>query len=71
MNKTLEFNRLFEKAEDLFDRQAYQIALDLIKSALSIDTFIPQKRLFEAYLMISELSIDVDTIGVSFRNKGL
>ena len=57
MNKILEFNRLFEKADDLCDRQAYQIALDLINSALSIDTFIPQKRLFEAYLMRANIQI--------------
>ena len=54
MNKTLEFNRLFEKADDLCDRQAYQIALDLINTALSIDTFISQKRLFESYLLRGE-----------------
>jgi len=39
MNKFLEFNRLFDKADDLFDLQAYQIALDLINTALSMDTF--------------------------------
>ena len=57
MNKTLEFNQLYEKADDLFERKAYQIALDLINTALSIDTFIPPKSLFEAYLLRADIQI--------------
>lgn len=57
MNKNLEFNRLFEKAEDLYDCKSYQIALDFINSALSIDTFISQQRLFETYLLRANIQI--------------
>ena len=70
MNKIIEFNRLFEKADDLFDRKAYQIALDLINSALSIDTFIPQKRLFEAYLMSSAALLLVEINFAPFDING-
>ena len=60
MKKSLEFNTLFEKAKDFYDRQEFIIALDYINNALSLDSVISQKGKFEALFLRGEIKIRLD-----------
>ena len=51
MNKFFECNKLVEKANDFYQREAFIIALDYVNSALELDTFISAKRKFEAVVL--------------------
>jgi len=72
MNKFLNFNELFDKAEEYFEKGAYTIALDFINSALLIDIDISTKRLFEAYLLSGDIKIQmkkfIDLIFIKIKN---
>lgn len=51
MNKFFEFNELYEKANDFYQREASIIALDYINNALELDIFIfPKQNLRQLFL---------------------
>ena len=59
MNKFFQFNELFDKAEEYYEKEAFTIALDFIDSAFLIDIELPTKRLSAAYMLRVDIRISM------------